>query len=110
MSFTNQLIEIIQSNITSVTSENWDDVCEEIISNFLELDFKTLIDDYQPCIYISEQELSLLIKNSLVKLSTFFTKVSDETYIPKENISEEEIKRILETGVKILMKKQKCNK
>jgi len=58
MSFINQLIVIIQTNITSVTSENWDDACEEIISNLLLLDFKTLIDNYQPCttsLYISKE-------------------------------------------------------
>lgn len=109
MSFTQQIIDIIQTNITSVTSENWDDACEEIISNLLLLDFKNSIDNYQPCttpLYISKQELSLLIKKSLFKLSTFFTKMNDEMYVPKENISEEEIERLVETGVKILVKKQ----
>jgi len=109
MSFTEQIIDIIQNSITSVTSENWDDACEEIISNLLLLDFKNSIDNYQPCttpLYISKQELSLLIKKSLFKLSNFFTKVSVDSYVPKENVSEEEIERVLETGVKILMKKQ----
>jgi hypothetical protein len=36
MSFTEQIIDIIQKSITSVTSEDWDDVCEEIISNLFE--------------------------------------------------------------------------
>jgi len=35
--------------------------------------------------------------------------VSDEMYVPKENISEEEIERVVETGVKILVKKQEGN-
>lgn len=105
-SFSEQIINIIEKSITLVSSEDWDDTCEEIISNLLLFDFKNSIDNYQPCIYISKQELSLLVKKSLFKLSTFFTKVSDEMYIPKENISEEEIERLLETAVKILMKKQ----
>lgn len=109
MSFTEQIIDIIQSSIISIKIKVWDDACEEIISILLELDFKILIDNYQPCtnpLYISKQELSLLIKKSLFKLSTFFTKMNDETYIPNENISEEEIERLVETGVKILVKKQ----
>lgn len=105
-SFSEQIINIIEKSITLVTYKDWDDACEEIISKLLLLDFKTLINDYQPCIYISKPELSLLVKKSLFKLSTFFTKVSDEMYVPKENISEEEIERVLETAVKILMKKQ----
>jgi len=109
MPFTKQIIEIIQKSIVSVETDDWDDASEEIISNLLSLDFKNLIDNYQPCttpLYISKQELILLIKKSLFKLSAFFTKVSDENYVPKENISQEEIERIIETGVKILVKKQ----
>jgi len=114
MSFTEQIIDIIQQNIVSVETKNWSDASEEIISNLLELDFNRMIDNYQPCtdpLYISKQELQLLIKNSLFQLSPFFTKVSDETYVPNknENISEEEIERIVETGIKILVRKQEGN-
>ena len=112
MSFTEQLIDIIQKSIISVDTDEFDDACEEIISNLLLLDFKNIIDNYQPCtttLYISKQELSLLVNKSLFKLSTIFTKVSDETYVPKKNISKKELERLVETGVKILAEKQQGN-
>jgi hypothetical protein len=58
-----QIIEIIKATIHSLETEDWSDLREQIITNFLEIDFMKLIQDYKPCssnendLYLSESEL-----------------------------------------------------
>lgn len=145
-----QVVGIIKTNIASLQTKDWDDLSEQIIFNFLGIDFMKLINDYQPCdendLYVSESDLMEIMdtftfyklsynnldlpKNvvetsyNLNKIYNFFieklqkeekkqddTIEYDESIIikvekTKEEIIKEEITRFLETGTKILIRKQ----
>ena len=91
-----QIVEIIKANIDSLETKNWDDFMEQVIFNFLEIDFTSLIQDYQPC---SENDLYLSEFQLMETIGVF-------TFHKLSGLKEEEIRRFLKTGVKILVKKQ----
>jgi hypothetical protein len=52
---------IIKTNIDRLKTKDWDELKEQIITKFMDIDFTKLIEDYQPCdednLYVSESEL-----------------------------------------------------
>ena len=76
-----QVVGIIKTNIASLQTKDWDDLREQIIFNFLGIDFMKLIKDYQPCdendLYVSESDLM-----EIMDTFTFYKLSCDERNNP----------------------------
>lgn len=106
MDIRNQIIDIFQKCILSSSTGNYEDTMEEIVFNLLmKSHLSKLIEGYQPCIYISEQDIKNLMEECLFKLG-FFTKEDDDIYKLKEDIKKEEVEIFLKASIKIMLNEQ----
>lgn len=105
MDIQTQIKDIFQNCILSSATGDYEDTMEEIIFNLhINAHLSKLIEGYQPCIYVPEQDIKILIEECLFKLG-FFTK-EDNIYKLKEEIKKEEIDRFLKVAVKFMLHEQ----
>jgi len=101
---------LIKKSILSINTDDWDDAKVQILHNLNNIqDFERVIENYVPCkkkLYISKKQLEKQIKKYLFRLDNFFTKMTNETVIPRKDVDEEDITEIIELGTEIIIHKQ----
>jgi predicted peroxiredoxin len=102
----------IEKCILEIDTDDIEIAKKELLDKFRAMKMDEIIKDFKPCdriLYCSRPKLKELLKNTMYNLKQFYREVSWNIYMPinKTKNIEDYIEDIIESGVKIIVDKQK---